>query len=66
MSDFLKARIEALQQELEELAKAVPDDAPPPPRPTKLRGLWKGLEISESDLSKAARSVFKGTEDASK
>ena len=54
-------RLEAIQQEIEEIKKMLKVE----PRSFKksLRGIWKGLEVSEEDIDAAKRSLFKGAYD---
>ena len=59
VNDYVVARIEAIQQELETLKRtliASPTDAR---RKTELKGLWRGMEISEKDIAEAKQAVFK-------
>lgn len=58
MSEYVLVRIEALQQELESLRKLIARSAESHKRKTKLKGLWKGVEINEGDLEEAKRAVF--------
>lgn len=55
MSDYIVARIQAIQQDLEELRKCIKN----PRRKIKLKGLWKGINISEEDIEEAKRAVFR-------
>ena len=48
-SEYVVARIQAIQQELEELKKAIAFSGDSPKK-TKLKGLWKGLNINEEDI----------------
>ena len=60
MSTFVLARIEAIQQELEELKKVVSHQEPASVgRKTKLKGLWAGVYVSEEDIDEAQKAVFK-------
>ena len=59
MSESVLARIEALQQELEELRKTVAHQAGGSKRRTKLKGLWKGTRVADQDFAAAERAVFR-------
>lgn len=59
ISEYVLARIEALQQELESLRKVVAYSVERPGRKTKLKGLWRGIEVTEEDLEEAKRAVFR-------
>ena len=59
MSEYLLARIEALQHELDDLKKAILYRIESPKRKTRLKGLWGGVDVSENDLEEAKRAVFK-------
>ena len=52
-SEYVVARIQAIQQELEELKKAIAFTGDSPKK-TELKGLWKGLNIKE-----AKQALFK-------
>jgi hypothetical protein len=57
-SEYVVARIQAIQQELEELKKAIAFGGASPKK-TKIKGLWKGLNINEEDIEKAKQALFK-------
>jgi hypothetical protein len=59
MSEYVLARLQALQQELEELRKAMLYETQGPKRKIKLKGLWKGVHVTEEDVHEARRAVFK-------
>ena len=59
MSEYVLARIEAIQQELEELRKVVAYQVEGPRHKAELKGLWRGLRVSEEDLQEAQRAVFR-------
>ncbi len=50
-------RLDAVETEIAEI-KATPS-TPQSPRIVKLKGLWKGLRVSENDIDEAKRSLFK-------
>ena len=58
-SSYVSARIEAIQQELEQLKRALALLAGGKKRKTKLKGLWKGVEVTEEEIEEAKRAVFK-------
>lgn len=57
-SSYVMIRLEAIQKEIEMLRRSL--EAAESQRAIKLEGLWKGVEVSEEDLTKAERSLFKG------
>lgn len=57
MSEYILARIQAIQQDLEELKSYIKN----PKRRVKLKGLWKGVNISEEDIEEAKQAVFEDT-----
>jgi len=59
MSEYVLARIQVIQQELEELRKAVAHQMADSGCATRLKGLWKGIQITEEDLEEAQWAVFK-------
>lgn len=59
MSNYILTRIETLQQELETLKqKVLTQEQPNRVCTTQLRGIWKGVDISESLLEEAQRSLI--------
>ncbi|MBC7093282.1 hypothetical protein H5T53_04685 [Candidatus Bipolaricaulota bacterium] len=56
-SSYVMVRLEAIQKEIEMLRRSL--EAAEGQRAIKLEGLWKGVEISDEDLVKAERSLFK-------
>lgn len=54
---YVVTRIDAIQQELEQLRKTLAHQAAG--RKTKLKGLWKGIEVTEEDIAEAKKSVFR-------
>ncbi|PZV00873.1 MAG: hypothetical protein DCF32_16950 [Leptolyngbya sp.] len=63
MSNYVLIRIEALQQELENLQQLVLHETQGEKRPTQLKGLWQGVQFSETDFDAARRAVFKDAYD---
>ena len=61
MNAYVLARIDAIQEELKQLKKAVAHQAGGAPKQeTKLKGLWKGVQVDDEDIAQAQRSVFRG------
>lgn len=59
MSEYVLARIEVIQQELEVLRKAVVHEMQGSRQKTELKGLWKGVEVTQEDLKSAQQAVFR-------
>ncbi len=59
MSEYVLIRIEALQQELETLKKVVNHQLQGSKQKTQLKGLWKGVEITEEEIAAAQKVVFR-------
>lgn len=57
--EFILARIKAIQKELDDLTTAIA--APQPDRlgRPRLKGIWRGMIVDESDFKSAAESMFK-------
>ena len=54
--EYVLARIQAIQQELEELKKTVAyqiESSESKIKKTKLKGLWKGVNVTEEDIEAA-------------
>jgi hypothetical protein len=58
MEHYVLARIEAIQQELEQLRRVLAHQVAGDRRKTKLAGLWKDVRVSEEDLREARQAVF--------
>jgi hypothetical protein len=58
MSEYVLARIEAIQQELEALRKIVAHHVQNTKRQTHLKGLWKDVEITDKDIEAAKQDVY--------
>jgi hypothetical protein len=54
---YLIKRIEMLQEELESLKRAVLKQGAE--KPVQIRGIWKGVDISDDDIEEARTSWFK-------
>lgn len=59
INDYVVARIEAIEQELETLKRNLITSPARVRRKTELKGLWRGVEISEEDIEEARQAVFK-------
>ena len=59
MSEYVLARIQAIQQELAQLRKVLVCQVEGRGRKTRLQGLWKGVKVTAEDLKEAQRAVFK-------
>lgn len=54
---YILVRLEAIQREIEEMLKAEP-------KPTKsLKGILKGMKVTDEDIEAAKRSLFKAAYD---
>ncbi len=56
---YVAARIEAIQQELEQLRKTLAHQEEGSKRKTELKGLWKGVDVTEEDIAEAKKAVFR-------
>lgn len=56
-TNYLVVRMKAIEQELKGIRKRL--QPPAGKRIVKIEGLWEGTDITEEDLSKAKRSLFK-------
>jgi len=56
---YLVSRIEAIQQELEQMKRALSNQSGAKKRKIRLRGLWKGFKIDEGDIEEAKQAVFR-------
>ncbi len=54
-SEYVLARIQAIQQDLDNLK----DQIKSPKRRVNLKGLWKGIDVSEEDIEEAKQAVFR-------
>lgn len=64
IDQYVLARLDALQQELESLRSTVAaHGSERPKRATKLKGLWRGVQVTDEDLEEAKRAVFRDAYD---
>jgi hypothetical protein len=59
MSHYVLQRIQAIQDELETLKKIVESESQNTSKVVNLKGLWKGIDITDQDLMEAKNSVFR-------
>ena len=57
-SEYVLARIQAIEHELADLKKVLVSEIESPKK-TKIKGLWKGINITDEDIEEAKRAVFK-------
>jgi hypothetical protein len=57
----LLTRVELLEREIEEIKRRLLASAKP--EPVSLRGIWKGINISDEDIEAAKRSIFRDLDD---
>lgn len=58
-NSYVVARIEAIQQELDQLKKTIAHQTGGRKGKARLKGLWKGVKISEKDIESAKKSLLK-------
>ena len=61
-SEYVLARIQAIEQELADLKKVLISEIEIPKK-TKLKGLWKGIKITDDDIEEAKQSIFRDAYD---
>ena len=57
--EFIMARIKAIQKELDDLTKVLAGRPIPGAETAKLKDIWRGMCVDESDFKDAAMSLFK-------
>jgi len=57
-SEYVLARIQAIEQELADLKKVIVSEIESPKK-TKLKGLWKGINVTDEDIDEAKHAIFK-------
>lgn len=55
---YVLARIQAIEKELADLKKVLASEKEIPKK-TKLKGLWKGTNITDEDIEEAKQAVFR-------
>jgi hypothetical protein len=58
MSQYVLQRIQAIQDELENLKKLVQSQSQEKPKTTQIQGLWQNITIDEQDFTEAEKAVF--------
>lgn len=58
-NSYVVARMEAIQQELEQLKRMLIHQVGGSRGRIKLKGLWKGVEVTEEEIEEAKRAVFR-------
>ena len=58
-NDYILIRLQNLQRELREIEKLISLKDQKSGGKTRLRGLWRGVDISEDDIREAKKSLFK-------
>ena len=56
---YIAKRIEMIERELEDLRKTMLGGGG---KVSDLRGIWKGVDITDEEIEEAKRSLFKGVE----
>lgn len=59
INEYLLARMRVIQKELEELQKVAARQLQTRKHKVRLKGLWKGVHVSDEDMQEAKRAVFK-------
>ena len=59
VSSYVLSRIGSIQQELEQLKRALANQMGVKKQKTKLKGLWKGIKVEEEDIQEAKRALFR-------
>ena len=57
-SEYVLARIQAIEQELADLKKVLVSEIENPKK-TKIKGLWKGISVTDDDIEEAKQAVFR-------
>lgn len=57
-SEYVLARIQAIEQELADLRKVLVSEIESPKK-TKLKGLWRGIDITDKDIEESKQAIFK-------
>ena len=60
---YVAIRIGAIQQELEQLKRALAYQVRVSKRKIRLKGLWRDIEVGEEDIEEAKRAVFRDAYD---
>jgi hypothetical protein len=57
-TEYVIARIRAIEQELADLKKVLISEIEIPKK-TKLKGLWKGINVTDEDIEEAKHAIFR-------
>jgi len=57
-TEYVLARIQAIEQELADIKKVLASEIENPQK-TKLKGLWKGINVTDEDIEEAKHAIFK-------
>jgi hypothetical protein len=57
-TQYVLARIQAIEQELADLKKVLVSEIESPKK-TKLKGLWKGINVTDDDIEEAKHAIFR-------
>jgi len=56
--EYVLARIQAMESELAELKKVIAPEIGGAKK-TKIKGLWKGIDVTDEDIEEAKHAIFK-------
>ena len=59
INQYVVTRMRVIQKELEELQKVAARQLQPSKKKVKIKGLWKGVCVSDEELQEAKRAIFK-------
>jgi hypothetical protein len=59
INEYVLIRMRMIQKELEELQRVAERQLQTPKKKVRLKGLWKGVQVSDEELQEAKRAIFK-------
>lgn len=59
INEYVLTRMRVIQKELEELQRVAARQLQPPKKKVRIKGLWKGMRVSDEELQEAKRAIFK-------
>lgn len=60
MNKYVLNRLQAIQEQLEELKQIIAGEIEgTPPRKTQLKGLWEEAKVTDEELEEAGRELFR-------
>jgi hypothetical protein len=59
INEYVLARMRVIQKELDELQRVAARQLQTQQRKVKLKGVWKGVHVSDEDIREAKRAIFK-------